>query len=200
MVRSPDLKAKFNFEHASVMLLDENPLSLNILLQVLTGFGAKHFTRCTDIAKAEDEIAKTHFDLIIVDATGPSTTGTKFVSWLRRSGIEPNCYAPVLLTSGHTAQNSVLEARDCGAHFIIAKPLTPLIVLERIIWIAKEGRKFLESDAYVGPDRRFKNVGVPTGMEGRRRDDLSIEAEESETPIMEQDVIETSVQAQKVAQ
>jgi len=200
MVRSIDLKAKFNFEQASVMLLDENPLSLSVLLQVLTGFGAKQFTRCTDITKAEDEIAKTYFDLIIVDATGPSTTGTKFVSWLRRSGIEPNCYAPVLLTSGHTAQNSVLEARDCGAHFIIAKPLTPLIVLERIIWIAKEGRKFLESDTYVGPDRRFKNVGVPRGLKGRRRDDTSLAVAESAAASMEQDVIETSVQTQEVAQ
>ena len=94
----------------------------------------------------------------------------------------------------------MLEARDCGAHFIIAKPLTPLIVLERIIWIAKEGRKFLESDTYVGPDRRFKNVGVPKGLEGRRRDDTSIAVEEAEATSMEQGVIETNVQAQKVAQ
>ena len=137
---NPDSKAKFNLQHAAVLLLDENPLSMNILVQILTGFGAKALTRCTDQAEAEAAVMKTQFDLMIVDSTGPSQTGIKFVHWLRRSGVQPNCYASVLLTSGHTAQNAVIEARDCGAHFIIAKPLTPLVVLERIIWISKEGR------------------------------------------------------------
>lgn len=196
---NPDSKAKFNLQHATVLLLDENPLSMNILVQILTGFGANQLTRCSDQAMAEAAVVKTQFDLMIVDSTGPSQTGIKFVNWLRRSGIQPNCYSSVLLTSGHTAQNAVMEARDCGAHFIIAKPLTPLVVLERIIWISKEGRKFLECDTYVGPDRRFKNDGVPLGTEGRRKDDLPPEVGEATMPNMEQDVIDSMVKARKVS-
>jgi len=39
---NPDSKAKFNLQHATVLLLDENPLSMNILVQILTGFGASN--------------------------------------------------------------------------------------------------------------------------------------------------------------
>jgi hypothetical protein len=46
-------------------------------------------------------------------------------------------------------------------------------VLERIIWSSKEGRKFLFSDTYVGPDRRFRNVGPAKGEKGRRREDFT---------------------------
>jgi hypothetical protein len=54
----------------------------------------------------------------------------------------------------------------------MAKPLTPKAVLDRIIWVARAGRRFVESDKFVGPDRRFKDAGVPEGVgAGRRRED-----------------------------
>ena len=49
--------------------------------------------------------------------------------------------------------------------------LSPVILLERIVWASKEGRQFLLSDGYVGPDRRFTDVGPPPGVPGRRRED-----------------------------
>jgi hypothetical protein len=40
------------------------------------------------------------------------------------------------------------------------------------MWIAQESRPFIELDGYVGPDRRFQNVGPPDGHgAGRRRAD-----------------------------
>jgi len=45
-------------------------------------------------------------------------------------------------------------------------------MLERIVWVAKEGRPFLFSGTYVGPDRRFRDGGPPDGI-GRRREDLA---------------------------
>ena len=129
-------------------------------------------------------------------AHSPSTTD--FIEWLRRSRIEPNCFAPVLLTAGHTPSNAVARARDCGAHFVMAKPLTPIAVLERILWIAREGRRFVECDTYMGPDRRFKNEGVPAGMVGRRRDDLQGELGQAETPNMDQEVIDSLMKTRRV--
>jgi hypothetical protein len=64
-----------------------------------------------------------------------------------------------------------VQGRDAGANFTIAKPITPKIVLERILWAAKEDRQFIECETYLGPDRRFKNDGPPSGAKGRRRED-----------------------------
>jgi DNA-binding response OmpR family regulator len=57
----------------------------------------------------------------------------------------------VILVSGHTPPSQVFKARDAGANFTIAKPITPKIVLERILWAAKEERQFIECDSYLGP-------------------------------------------------
>lgn len=190
-------RARFNFERASVLLFDSTPMGLEILVQVLSGFGAKVLHRATTGEEARDIVQRMAVDLAVVDAS-PTGEGYEFVSWLRRSKIEPNCFAPVLLTAGHTPTNAVDQARDCGADFIMKKPLTPKSVLERVVWIAREGRKFVDCDTYVGPDRRIKNEGVPGGGQGRRRDDLPPDVGEASTPNMDQDTIDGLLTTRKV--
>ena len=168
---SSDPRARFNLEQVSILLLEETPLGMSILVQILNGFGGRKLHRCDSVAKAESIARETELDLLIVDAM-ESGGGYDFVHWLRNSGIRPNCYAPVLLTAAHTPAAAVTNARDCGAHIIMAKPLTPKAMLDRIIWVARTGRRFVESDKFVGPDRRFKEGGVPEKVGvGRRRED-----------------------------
>jgi hypothetical protein len=47
--------------------------------------------------------------------------------------------------------------------------------------VAKEGRPFLFSGEYVGPDRRFRDVGPPNGV-GRRREDLIAQEQAAKDP------------------
>lgn len=195
---NPDSRARFNLERASVLVLDESAMGMSILVQILTGFGVKSLHRCEKVDEAKDVIAKSEVDLIVCDSMGASGAGYDFVEWLRRCRIEPNCYAPVLLIAGHTPSNAVARARDCGAHFVMTKPLTPIAVLERILWIAREGRRFVECDTYLGPDRRFKNEGVPAGMTGRRRDDLQGDIGEAQSPNMDQEVIDSLMKTRRV--
>jgi CheY-like chemotaxis protein len=169
----PNSRARFNLKDSTVLLLDATPLGMSILVQVVTGLGARNVHRCADIESARAAVEGNQIDLAIVDSLPPDGGGYDFVEWLRREAGEPNCYTPVIMTTSHTPRSQVSRARDCGAHIIIKKPFPPITVLERIIWSSKEGRKFLFSDTYVGPDRRFRNVGPPKGEKGRRRDDIS---------------------------
>jgi DNA-binding response OmpR family regulator len=80
--------------------------------------------------------------------------GYELVKWLRRGALEANRYLPVILVSGHTPPSQVFKARDAGANFTVAKPITPKMLLERILWAAKEERQFIECD---------RPIWVPTG-------------------------------------
>jgi DNA-binding response OmpR family regulator len=94
---------------------------------------------------------------------------------VRRHADEANRFVPAIIVTGHTRISQVARARDCGAHFIIAKPITPKIILERIFWVGRETRMFIESDTYCGLDRRFKTEGPPAGMRGRRSEDHDVD-------------------------
>ena len=109
---------------------------------------------------------------------------------MRRSKVESTRTAAVILLAGHTSEANVLRARDCGASFIIAKPVTPRIVFDRVIWLAKDGRGFINTETYAGPDRRFQKLGPPPNTEGRRKDDLSLNVGEAKEPNLSQNEID----------
>lgn len=183
-------RTKFNLKGASVLVVETLGLSTDILVQILVGFGAKDLQRADSIAAAQGLIAKTPFDLAVVGSPIGEQDGHELVEWIRKAGPDANKYLPIVMVAAHTARTKVERARDCGAHFVIAKPLKPIVLLERILWIVREQRRFVAADFYTGPDRRFKFDGPPDGSSGRRRDDLSANLGEAVAPNMSQDQID----------
>ncbi len=164
---------RINLSCAEILLADSNREGMAILTQMFAGFGVHNPHCCASAAEAMQIIMKRDINILVVDTALPDMSGYDFVRQLRRSKIKPNCFAPVLLMSGHTPRSMVLEGRDCGANFVMAKPVNPVVMLKRIMWLATETRDFITSPDYVGPDRRFQRLGPPPGMNGRRKDDLS---------------------------
>lgn len=160
----------FNLGKAVVMIVDDNGFSLNLTNQTMMGFGVKSRHQCGSAAEAQDLLKAYTVDLLIVDCDMPEMDGYDLVHWLRRSGCDPNAFAPVIMVAGHTPQSKVMKARDCGANFIVARPLSPLILLERILWVARDPRSILQAGDYFGPDRRFQDKGPPK-VTGERRFD-----------------------------
>ena len=112
-------------------------------------------------------------DLLVVDCEMPGMDGFELVQWLRRSG-PPNAFVPVIMTAAHIRRSMVNKARNCGANYIVTKPFSASSLLERIVWVARDNRPFLEVGEYFGPDRRFR-AGDPPGQE--RRSDVIRRAE-----------------------
>jgi DNA-binding response OmpR family regulator len=162
--------AKFNLSHASILLIEAAAAEMDLYGQMLSGFGASLVSRCATEEEALAALDANEFDLVLIDAKLGDGDGYDFVRRLRRrSGAKGQ--VPVLMIAGHTARSRITLARDCGAHFLVRKPLSPAVLLERILWIAHETRPFIECDGYAGPDRRFQMLGPPEGQEGRRRED-----------------------------
>ena len=149
--------AVFNFTGAVTMVIDDSPFALELTAQALLGFGIKVRHACSSAAEAIGVLRDHPVDLILVDCEMPGMSGYEFVRWLRRSGLEPNAFAPVIMTAAHVRRSKVSEARDCGANFLITKPFSAGVLLERIVWVARDARPFLEVGDYFGPDRRFRS-------------------------------------------
>jgi len=168
-----DPKAWINLESVQLLLLDDHPEGAGILTQIISALGVRHFFRCSTLAEAQQVAIEREIHLIVVNANLKSSNAFEFIEWLRRADIQPTSYAPTIMITGHTQKSNVERARDCGTNSIIAKPVSPISVLERIVWVAKEKRPYVQSESYFGPDRRFRNDGAPVGTPGRRYNDTS---------------------------
>lgn len=193
-----NLASRIDLRKATILLVDPNSQSMDVLTQIFLGFGATHFERAASYEEAQQIAQDSVVDVIVCEAVlqPGEPDGYDFVSWLRRSRLEPNAFAPVIMITSHTSGRSVSRARDCGAHFMIMKPLAPAVILERILWIAQTNRTFLDCGAYAGPDRRFQNVGPPDGI-GRRHNDLPPEVGAVAGVNMNQDEIDSLLPGKK---
>ena len=181
---------RVNLSTAEVLLACGDPEGLNIMSEMFAGFGVHTPRRCLTGAEARTSIQERILNLVVVDSALQDQTGYDFIHWMRRCDIAPNCYAPVILITGHTKPSQIFRGRDAGASFVVRKPVAPLVMMQRIIWLLNDQRKFVTSPGYNGPDRRVKALGPPAGTKGRRHDDLSAEVGSATTPNLEQDEID----------
>ncbi len=159
--------AIINLTGAVTMVVDDSSFAAEITSSALLGFGIKTRYSMRSAPEAMEILQTTEVDLLVVDCDMPGMDGFELVHWLRRSG-PPNAFAPVIMTAAHIRRSMVARARDCGANFVITKPFSAASLLERIVWVARDGRPFLEVGEYFGPDRRFREAEPPA--EERRAD------------------------------
>jgi len=190
---------RVNLEQSTVLLIDDNPQALDMLSSVFHGFGVKEQIKCASAVEAVRIIQNRAVDLIVIDCADPAMDSYAFARWLRRETPAPLRFIPIMLLTGHASQSKVQEGRDCGVSFVVTKPLTPAVLLRRILWLAGDEREFVESENYVGPDRRVRNFGPPLGMAGRRKDDLSAHVGAAVEENMDQSDIDMLMKPQRVA-
>lgn len=190
---------RVNLEQSTVLLIDDNAQALDMLSSVFQGFGVKEQIKCGSATEGVRVIQNRAVDLIVIDCADPEMDSYAFARWLRRETPAPLRFIPIILLTGHASQAKVREGRDCGVSFVVTKPLTPAVLLKRILWLAGDEREFVECETYVGPDRRVRNFGPPLGMAGRRRDDLSAHVGVAVEANMDQSDIDMLMKPQRVA-
>ncbi|MFN3667797.1 MAG: response regulator [Brevundimonas sp.] len=159
--------AVINLTGLATMVVDDSAFSAEITSSALQGFGIRIRHSCRSAAEAIAILGDKEVDLLVVDCEMPGMDGFELVRWLRRSG-PPNAFVPVIMTAAHIRRSMVNDARNCGANYVVTKPFSAASLLERIVWVARDNRPFLEVGEYFGPDRRFRPGDPPA--EERRAD------------------------------
>lgn len=192
-----DPDARINLSKASVLLVDGSQHSLEVIAQILKGFGVPTVHRFDNLDDARKFLRQRTADLMLIDPSIEDSAGYDCVVELRQSG-RANAAMPVILVCGHVHRADVARARDSGANFVVAKPVAPAVLLQRLLWVAKDERQFVECGSYVGPDRRFKFEGPPAGCEGRRDGDLKAPLGSAVEPNLSQEEVDAMLKPQRV--
>lgn len=168
---------RFDMKSMKVLIADDNQKALDILVQVLLGFGVRDAVQCLSIAEAIPILDRSLFDLIIADSEMPARDGFDLTSYLRANPSGHNYTIPIVLMTACPHRAKIEQVRDAGANMVIAKPIVPGVLLGHIETLAKFPRQFVSSPNYNGPDRRFHKVPLPSGIAERRADDLKLLAQ-----------------------
>ncbi|MEO5805428.1 response regulator [Devosia sp.] len=158
------LKTAVNLTKVSFLVAEPNDLYRGLFRGLLFGFGAAKVHEALDPEAADRMLARHKIDVLICAVDLPGKGGIDYVRNIRLNPDHPNRSMPILITMGTARRISVGMARDSGANFVLSKPISPLVLYDRLNWIARNPRPFWEDARYFGPDRRFRALrheGLP---------------------------------------
>lgn len=167
-------RTKLNLGDVAVLVVGGASMAVDLITCILSGFGANQLRRAESHAEAQQICRNSPIDLLVIDSTLGQEASDQLARWVRRQPGD-NRLCPILLIAANPRPDGVGTARDSGVSYTIAKPVTPKVVFERLVWVVREKKSFIENDRYAGPDRRWRRLGPPLGGDGRRSDDLDAE-------------------------
>lgn len=161
-----------------VLIVDPNPHSARVLVDVMKALGSRDIAVEPDEARALKMAGSLEPGLILTERSGPGLDGESLARAIRRSDM--GCRrAPILMITAEATASTILGARDAGVHEFLRKPFTSADLLKRIENVALKPRDWVEAVGYVGPDRRRFNSGEYSGPTKRKSDRSSSAADQA---------------------
>lgn len=157
----------YRLDRLSVMMIDDNRHMLSLLSEILRGLRIRDISVLTNAADAFKEMQITPVDVVFVDQAMSPISGVEFSSMLRTSKDSPDRFVPIIMVTGYSDTETVMEARDAGVTEFLAKPIAADGIYARLLAVLERPRPFIRSKNFFGPDRRRRKQAY-TGEERRK--------------------------------
>ncbi|MBW2280466.1 MAG: EAL domain-containing protein [Deltaproteobacteria bacterium] len=158
---------------ASIMMVDDESTTTEVLQMFLEGEGYSNFTSVSDARRALSLLRSNPPDVLLLDLMMPHIGGLEILTEIR--GDEDLQHIPVIILTASTDGDTKLKALELGATDFLAKPVDPseLALRLRNTLAAKAYRDWLIfRDALTGlPNRRLFNDRLKRALERAAADD-----------------------------
>jgi CheY-like chemotaxis protein len=188
-----------NLRGLLILIADPSPYMCMLIHGMLRGFGASKVMEVRDSLSVLQILNAQKIDILLCDARLRPYNGLLITRSIRRNPNNENRTMPILLMSSDTRDTTIKAARDIGANMVVAKPMSPASLYDRLAWVAFNPRQFVDTETYFGPDRRFKIEGYPNGV-GRRKGDKAVEIADEAGPTLAQNDIDSLFSSARAGQ
>lgn len=144
----------FTLQHADVLLVDPDLHMRNIVKAMLHDFGFRTIRLATTLEDVKTETAKATPDLLVAEVLLADGDFCAYVRALRHHEVSGNPFLPVIGVTWDPTLDLVRRVIDSGADDLLAKPIAPAQMQDRIRTLIVARRPFGVTSDYVGPDRR----------------------------------------------
>jgi two-component system chemotaxis response regulator CheY len=178
-----------NLRDLVILVADPNAYLRRVIHGMLRGFGANKVLEVSHAVGLFEALTGQKIDILLCDNRLPPHGGLKATHTIRSNVYNQNRTMPILLMTSDTTETTIKNARDVGANMVVAKPMSPNSLYDRLTWVAFNPRPFVDTATYFGPDRRFKIEGYPGGV-GRRKGDKEVAVAQEAGPALAQNDID----------
>ena len=156
----------YRFDRLKILVVDDNVHMRKLVTTILQAFGVIQIYEAGSGEAAWESCRENNPDIIILDWVMEGMSGLDFMRMVRANPASPNPFVPVIMLSGHTSLEHILQARDAGINEFIAKPVSVKTMMARLASVIEYPRPFVRTSVYFGPCRR-RRQDVHRGPERR---------------------------------
>jgi CheY-like chemotaxis protein len=109
--------AEANIESATVLVADDDEMSVRLLMRILEGAGFGRVLSTTDSTEVLEIVEREKPDLLVLDLAMPEPTGFEILEALKEIEGRP----PTVVLSGHEHPAIARQATELGAASVLAK-------------------------------------------------------------------------------
>lgn len=153
-------------EEPRLLVVDDDPGTIRLLVQILKGLGKIHFT--TSGAEAVEMARTVRPDLILLDVEMPDADGFRVCEMIKGDPAFQD--VPILFVTAHGDADVEAQALTAGAIDFITKPPHPPVVRARV-------RNYLALKQRTDQLRRLTTIDGLTGVANRRAFDTALDLE-----------------------
>ena len=144
----------YRFERLKILVVDDNAHMRKLVVTILQAFGVVHIFEAASGEAAWESLREHNPDIIILDWVMEGMSGIELMKMIRANPASPNPFVPVIMLTGHTSLDHVMQARDAGINEFIAKPVSVKTMMSRLSSIIEHPRPYVRTTVYFGPCRR----------------------------------------------
>ena len=121
----------------------------------LRGMGVRVTFLATSISQMVEgfTVAEPHVAVIYVDSGSEKDAGMQMLNFIRRSDQSANRTIPIVVVSQARDMETIQAVGNAGAHEYVLYPVAGDALLKKIHAARTSTRAFIDTPAYVGPDR-----------------------------------------------
>lgn len=160
--------ARYDLSSLNLLVVEDNPNMQRLLQAILRAIGVCDISLADSGEEALENMKSYEADIVITDWRMQPMDGLELARTLRLSPDSPNPYVPIIMVTGQTEMGRVMEARDAGVNYVLAKPVSAKSLADRITALIDDPAPFVRTKDYFGPDRRHRSMQLPEGFVDRR--------------------------------
>jgi len=149
---------KIDFSKVSFLVVDTNPLSAQLVRDILGMLDVTAVRTANSIERACNVLRREGTDVVITEFSLGSESGVELIDWIRNGADSPDRMTPVIMLTANSEESFVVKARDVGVTEFLAKPFTVEGLYRRLVSVIARPRAFINAEGYFGPDRRRRQV------------------------------------------
>ena len=138
-------------EKLVVLIADSNAYTRKLTRMMMVNLGAKSIYEATDGMAALDAIRTINPDVMILDWDMPILDGREVMRIVRSPGVFPKPNLPIIMLTDRGLRSRVTMAIRLGVHEFLVKPISPLILQQRLLGIVLNPRPMVRAGKYYIP-------------------------------------------------